>query len=483
MLAVDGADDLTLEGSPETIAAELTARYRADYVQAWRRFAGALRARPFDDLDDAAARLGRLADPAASPLRRVLETVHRQTDWDRPAAPAPAAGGLVAWARRALGPDTAASAPAAGVAAGGTIAREFSALARLVQPGPDGASPLDHQLRTLARLQARLQGWRQHGDTGAGPRELVATTLAGDPRSEIAEATRRIDETLSGADAETAAALRPLLASPLEQAFAVALPAAEEDLNRLWQAAVRTPFERQLAARYPFDPAARIEAGAEEIARLFGPAGAIARFTDETLAPLVVREAGTVSPRTWAAHGVRLRPEFVHGLARWTAAGPAAGAGAPPPATTAFQLLPLASAGLAEYTLTIDGQTLRYRNGAAAWTDFAWPGHAGAPGVRVVGRGTDGREIVFVDAPGAFGLDRAFELARRGRLEDGSRELGWEREGVWLRVRLRIVRDAGAGSGIGAAVLRGVQLPQRIAGDDRPPPTRATTLAAAGGPR
>ena len=36
-------------------------------------------------------------------------------------------------------------------------------------------------------------------------------------------------------------------------------------------------------------------------------------------------------------------------------------------------VLPAGAPGLLEYTLEIDGQTLRYRNMAAAWTNFFWP--------------------------------------------------------------------------------------------------------------
>ncbi|MCK7498040.1 MAG: hypothetical protein MZW92_50480 [Comamonadaceae bacterium] len=318
---------------------------------------------------------------------------------------------------------------------------------------------------------------------GAGARELVAATLADDARCELPAAARRVDDVLAGASPATRSALRPLLVAPLERVFLLAVPAAESELNRLWQAQVLQPFERGLAARYPFDTSSRVEAGVDEIARVFGPAGAISRFSDEALGPLVRRDGDAVAPRRWGDAGLRLRPELVRGLAIWTAAAEAASGagGAAGHASTAFQLLPLAAPGLVEYAVAIDGQTLRYRNGAASWSDFVWPGGIGQPGVRISGRGVDGREIVLVDAPGAFGLDRAFELAERRRLADGSSELAWHADGQTVRLRLRVVRAAGSSAGVGTTRLRGLRLPSRIVGVEDTPGARATTFAQTAG--
>ena len=54
------------------------------------------------------------------------------------------------------------------------------------------------------------------------------------------------------------------------------------------------PFQRSLAPKYPFDKASRVEAGPAEIAKIFGPEGAIAKFGTDTLGPLVVRRGDTV---------------------------------------------------------------------------------------------------------------------------------------------------------------------------------------------
>jgi len=110
----------------------------------------------------------------------------------------------------------------------------------------------------------------------------------------------------------------------------------------------------------------------------------------------VVRRGDTMTPRTWTDVGVRLRPEFSAGFASWVARSKARQAARAPRAvraTAAAETVPRAAArrlrrrprsrffrriaGPHEYTVEIDGQVLRYRNAAPAWTNFVWPNPSG----------------------------------------------------------------------------------------------------------
>ena len=267
------------------------------------------------------------------------------------------------------------------------------------------------------------------------------------------------------------------------QAYAVAVPAAEVELNRRWEAQVHGPFQRNLASKYPFDANARVEAGTAEIAKIFGPEGAIATFANDSLGAMVVRRGDTVDVRTWADLGIRLRPAFMEGYSKWIApldgaagAGGGAQAAAPAQAQHAFQILPQGSPGLLEYTITIDGQVLRYRNTAAGWADFVWPNPAGQPGVRITGITNDGKTVEFLNHAGNFGLERMLTAAKRGKAPaEGVNELTWTQGNVSVVVHLRVVRApgpavtpaGGTAPGQGAG-LRGLKLPPLVVGVDEP---------------
>ena len=75
--------------------------------------------------------------------------------------------------------------------------------------------------------------------------------------------------------------MRPLLVRPLMQAFTVTVPAAETEVNRIGPPRCSSPSSGA-GRQYPFDPASKIEAAPAEIAKLFGPEGAVAKFANET---------------------------------------------------------------------------------------------------------------------------------------------------------------------------------------------------------
>lgn len=492
VLNVAASDDLSLEGSPAQIRAALAERYKTEYVQEWQRFLQAVGVAEFSGLKDAAQHMNLLGDPLRSPLRKVLEAVHDQTAWDNPgvlnARLKDAQGGFMGWLQRSLNSLKPASAdvnlkleggPAA--AALGPIGREFAVLNRLMH-GQGGEAPaIKAYFESLAKLRARFNSLLTEGDPGPGARKLVQATLEGGD-SEIAAALKLVDEQLMvGLNAGQRAVLRPLLVRPLMSAYAAVLPTAELEINRRWEAEVHAPFQRSLANKYPFDAAAKVEAAASDIGKVFGPEGAIAKFGQDALGGLVLRRGDQLEVRQWAEIGLRLQPAFLDGFPRWVAPlDGAAGAGGEPGAAAAqyaFQILPLGAPGLLEYSIEIDGQQLRYRNGAAAWTDFVWPNPGATPGVRVSGLSHEGKRLEFLEIAGAFGLERMLQSAKVTRLGHGVSELSWAQGSATVSVQLRLVRtpgsaggDAAAGRGGGGGLqgLRGLRLPAAVVGLERP---------------
>ena len=472
--------------------------YKAEYVAEWKRFLQGVAVAEFGGFDAAVSSLERLGDPTLSPLRKVVQAVHEQTSWDGPSPPGREADavrhGALGWLRQsvlrqapaAVAAALPASAPVAGPAAG-TVAREFAALARLVAPRDDGPARLGAYLESLSKVRARFQQVKAQGDPGPGALRLIGATHA-DAGSELAATLRQVDEqALADVGEGGRALLRPLLVRPLLHAYGALAAPAETELNRVWVAQALDPFRRTLAAKYPFERGSRIEATPAEIAQVFGPAGAVARYAAETLAPLVVRRGDMLAARTWAGAGVRLRPEFVAGFAAWVApldgAAPRAQGEAAVAAQTVFELLPQPAPGLSEYTLEIDGQRLHHRDAAAGWQRFAWPHPGGTPGARISALTEDGRAVELLDEPGDQAFGRMLERAKRRTLGDQLHELSWTSGTSVVTVRLRIVSRPGmvepAAGGPTAGGLQGTRLPALVAGAEAPAPAMAMPTATA----
>ncbi len=497
-------DDLSLQGSPQQIRKTLTELYKAEYVREWQRFMQGVAVAEFGSFDAAVGHMNRLGDAADSPLRKLLSTLHEQTAWDNPALldghAAKAREGVVEWLKqslRQLSPaqlELKGDTRAAELLPMGAVGREFATLPRLLAPRDSGVPLLDGYLQSLGRVRTRLNAMKTQGDAGPPARQLMAATFEGGA-SELAEALRFVEEQmLGGAGDGIKAALRPLLLRPLMSSFAALVPAAEAELNRQWAAQVLQPFQQTLAGKYPFDPASRVEAAPTEIARVFGPSGAVARFATEGLGPLVMRRGDEVVARQWAQLGLRLRPAFSQGFASWVApldyaagaaGAPAAAAGGA--AQASFQLLPLGAPGFIEYTVEIDGQSLRYRNGEAAWSSFVWPRPGATPGVRISGIALDGRVVEVFDAPGAYGFERLIDAAQVRKLADGVRELSLGEGAQTIALQYRAIAAPGPGAGATApaagAGLRGLSLPSLVAGEPAPGVATALAVAAAGAAR
>ncbi|QBI04867.1 type VI secretion system membrane subunit TssM [Pseudoduganella albidiflava] len=479
VLKTASRDDLTLEGSPEQIEKNLVAMYKADYTREWQKFVQGIAIADMHGFNGAVAAMNRLGDPQASPIAKILDTIHEQTAWDNPVAlnaqMKEAQTGFVNWiktrvmqrAPSQVNANVNLNVQLAGSGfdrAPGPVGREFAPVARIVGRHDKDASLLRSYLDTLSRLRTRLNALKNQGDPGPGAKAFMQQTLEGGG-SELADALRFVDEQmLNGISDTQRAAIRPLLVRPLMQTFAVIVGPAEAEINKTWLAQVYEPFNRTLAAKYPFAESARIEASQAEIAQFFGPEGLVAKFVNTSMGPLVVRRGDVLAPRTWADMGITLQPQAVQRFPGWVAA---AGAGpSAAPAQTVFQLLPIPSPGTIEYTVEIDGQQLRYRNTPPQWASMVHPGTQGVPGARVTAVAFDGRTVELFSEAGQFGLKRLIEAAEKKRKEGGVHELRWRAEGLSIAVDLRITSSPAVASDAASPQqgFTGMRLPETIVG-------------------
>ncbi|WP_460844288.1 type VI secretion system membrane subunit TssM [Noviherbaspirillum agri] len=478
VLKTSARDDLSLEGSPEQIQRDLTRMYKAEYASEWRKFMQGITIAEFGSFDRAVIAMNRIGDPVSSPLNTLIQKLYSETSWDNPSLVnrglQDAQRGVLEWfrttiLRQAPAPvNISLTAAKPGERQSGVIGREFAAIANLMVTRGENkdASLMNGYMAQLSKVRTRFNQIKNAGDAGPASRELMHATLDGS-NSELADALKYVDESmLTGMSDTERATVRPLLVRPLMQAFAVIVGPTEQELNRIWAAQVHEPFSRSLGMKYPFATDSRVEATASEIGQVFGPDGAIARFVQTSMGPLVVRRGDTVSSRTWAEMGVRLNPAFANNLARFVAAqgGAPGAASAAPQNQTNFQLLPLPTPGLLEYSVEIDGQVMRYRNGQQDWINFTWPSPAGQPGARITALTTDGRSVEIVNFPGQFGLEKLINSAQRNRQENGEFVMAWNGGGTRVSVKFRLISDARNSTGSTEAGLRGVQLPLTVAG-------------------
>jgi type VI secretion system protein ImpL len=456
VLKTSSKDDLTLEGSPEQIQKSLVDLYKNDYAREWQKFVQGVTVRDMGNFDQAASAMNRLGDPQNSPLNKLMNSVYEQTSWDNPslidAGLQRAQRGVSGWFKETIlrqkPSQVNINVPSGGVQNAalplGPVGREFSGVARLVVAKDKDASLMRGYMDQLSKLRGRFNQIKNQGDPGPGAKQLMQQTLDGNG-SELAEALKYVDEQmLTGMTDAQKAAIRPLLVRPLIQTFAVIVQPTETEINKVWAAQVLQPFRQTLATKYPFATESKAEASNAEIGAVFGPDGAIAKFFDSTLGPLVVRRGDSVSVRTWANMGINLAPPVVASFPGWVAplaangvANAAASSGGE--AQTNFDLQALGAVSATEFTIEIDGQALRWRGQPQPWVHMAWPNPAGVPGAKITAITPEGRSIVVFNEPGHFGLKKMIDAAKRKRKDNGAFELTWDNSGVSVTANLKII--------------------------------------------
>jgi type VI secretion system protein ImpL len=462
VLKTSSRDDLTLEGSPEQIQKSLVELYKNDYAREWQKFVQGVTIKDLNNFDQAAGAMNRLGDPQNSPMNKLMNTVYEQTSWDNPslldAGLQRAQRGVAGWFKETIlrqkpsqlnvnlnntGNVQNAALPL------GPVGREFSGVARMVVAKDKDASLMRGYMEQLSKLRGRFNQIKNQGDPGPGAKQLMQQTLDGSG-SELADALKYVDEQmLTGMTDAQKTAIRPLLVRPLMQTFAVIVQPTEAEINKVWAAQVVQPFRQTLALKYPFATESRAEASNAEIAVVFGPDGAIAKFFNTTIGPLVVRRGDTLSAKTWANMGINLAPPVVASFPGWIAplaangvANAAASSGGE--AQTNFDLQALGGVSATEFTIEIDGQALRWRGQPQPWVHMVWPNPQGVPGARVTAITPEGRSVVLFNETGHFGLKKMVDAAKRKRKDNGVFELTWDNAGVAVTANLKIVGTAPA---------------------------------------
>ncbi|MDO1530436.1 type VI secretion system membrane subunit TssM [Fulvimonas sp. R45] len=469
--------DLTLSGSPEQIQKQLETLYDKDYVAQWQKFLQGVSVTVFGSFDAAVKDMNVLGDPQDSPMRKLLETVYRQTSWDNPSLVdqglKSAKGGFVEWFKRVILRRTPAGvdvnldnvkAPGSdGKLRAGPVGSAFAGVARLMVARDNNPPLLNNYLDMLAKLRTRLNAIKNQGDPGPGARDLMQKTLGGSG-SELSSGLQLVDEQmLDGLDDRQRNTLRPLLLRPLMQAFQALVPPTETEVNKIWTAQVYTPFEQNLARKYPFDTHGQIQATDAEIGQVFGPSGAIAKFAGDGLGPLVDRRGDTLTAKQWADMGITLSPKLMAGFAQWVAPLGQTAAGGN---QIVFMIQPEpGSGGISEYTININGHTLRYRNTPPTWEPFTWDGSQPNAVAQVSAVTFDGRTVSVADFAGDKALGMLIKAAKATNNGGGNYTLTWTRDAIAVTVHLKLVSGAQTNAdGSQKQGLQGVSLPAAVAG-------------------
>ena len=362
--------------------ARLRDRHDALYIAAWTDFLAGIRVRRPVDLAGAALLLTELTgeDP---PLTRIFKTLDHHTRGLQHLRPDERSllqmlGGIDDPRRSAA------------------LARAFAPLLHLAIAAPDRQAGLDRYHARLTDLLAALEAARR------------------DPAA-LPDLQTRLDAAL----ADTHALLQPpdlrrfrpllsaLLLPPLTALQAILRDHGRLALTAAYCSEIHAPL-RRIAARYPFARDAHDELTLAEFTAFFHPeTGALRRFRDDRLAPLLVIHGADISARPTARGDDHpLAPGVLALLHRAAILGELAFIG--PDLALDLDLDLHCNADIGRVTFTLDGAAHTYACGPDHRARMRWPGPSDPRGAVLELLGRDGRRET-VPGRGPWGLWRLLE--------------------------------------------------------------------------
>ena len=356
--------------------------YEADYVRTWDAMLADLQLQPPRTGDQARHDLYLLGSPQ-SPLRDLLVSITRQLRPSEPPPP-PAANAAV---------HAGSAAPQPTEAPGRAIDLHYRALQAVLGDGK-GPAPLDTILRLIADLQSQLI---RATTPGAAPAPLAEADAAASLRAEAERQPEPLHRWLVSLG-QTGSALR---GGGLRQQAMASLNASSGP----------GPMCRQIAARFPFNPASSADAPLEDFAQLFGAGGRWDQWFNG-VRPFVDTSGATWRPQGQDGTAPPLSAADVAALQQAQRVRDMLFAGGARPQAV-FDLMPVAAdPGTKQATLDLDGTVISYAQGAARSTRLMWPGPTGMANARLTFDPPSTTGPSSIEAHGAWALFRLLQQAR-----------------------------------------------------------------------
>ena len=456
----DGTQSLNPELTPEALKQRLTDRYFSAFANHWQKFLNSLQWRRADHLADTVEQLTLLTDVRQSPLIGLMNTLAYQAKTGRQQETL--SDSLVSTAKDIFNKE---QQPLIKQNLGysGPLEPLFAPLLSVLEPSHTGAGAehlsFTSYLTRASRVRLKLQQVLNAADPQGLSQALAQSVFQG-RSSDLADTQDYARLVAASLGQELAAFGDAVWVQPLEQAWQQLLTPTVQSFNSQWQRAVVNDWQAAFAGRYPLQNNQSDSSLPLQAQYLRSDNGRINQFLSSQLQGVLRKEGTRWVADSNTAQGVRLNPEFLKALDTLGELGDVLFAGGD--ARLSFSLRPETSQDVMQVKLTIDQQTLDYRNEMPQWQHFTWPADTLAPGASLSWRSVDSGTRLYADFSGSWGLIRLLEQAEISDYPGlpSSYRLRWTTpSGETLSFILRT--ELGEGP-LALLKLRGFNLPQQI---------------------
>jgi type VI secretion system protein ImpL len=348
---------------PSTLSQTLRARYQDDFVKQWRTYLGSTAVVRYRGLPDAAQKLTKLSgNPSA--LLQALCVASTNTAVDSP-----------------------------------DVAQIFQP-AQFVTPPPCQEQLINSANKPymdgLVALQSCLEQVGTAPPAGKDQAKQQCSQVAGNAKVSTRQVAQgfKIDQ-----QQRIDAVVQRIMLDPITTVEGALMPSGPAGAGSVCVAL------SNLALKAPFRLNAPEQASLQDIENIFQPGtGMLSSFYTQNLTNFLVLQGSEYAPNPQSP--VKLNPAFVSFFNRAMALQHALYPGTPPQLQFHYSLRPRPTPGGPSFTLTLDGQTLKYTGGTTVQpAQFAWPGSTQGANLSVV---IGGAEVTFASYQGPMSVFQFF---------------------------------------------------------------------------
>lgn len=424
----DGDEPLVGSLSPQAMGARLTARYLADFGQAWQKTLNQIQPIP---TQDPLQQLQLMADTYRSPQAALL----KQLAWQA----------LVASPNESLRELNPALVPF------------FNGIVSLVYASDNSDLSLSSLQMQVRSLRDRIHGL---SSVSGGIAALSQSILQGTQiDNRITQLPQRLTSQLGRAWQPMTQAL---FIAPISQTWQGMMQPAMAGINSAWQREIVQPWQQAFANQFPFTNS-RQEASFPGLGDFIAPdTGRIPRFISSYLQGVVNYHNSSWQAVDPLPPGLTVSPQFLQQLNHLDRLG-----------STLFgrywglrfQLQPETAKDVVQTELIIDGQQLIYFNQQPFWQEIQWPADTSYHNATLMWRSVRASTRTYLDAPGTWGFYRLLAQAKITPLDSTHYQLTWiASDGLPLKYRLAFTPG---NDPVSVLSLQGFVLPSLVFGKQR----------------
>jgi type VI secretion system protein ImpL len=234
----------------------------------------------------------------------------------------------------------------------------------------------NNYLKQLLGIKNLLERLSMSADIGRDAETLSTQILSGNSsQSELYQASIAANALTNNINnSKVKNALSNILLAPIRESWHLILKEATKDLQTQWQTLVLNNYQQTLSNKFPFSQTGD-DADRESVSHFFNKTnGILWQFINQNLMPYLQQTSNGWETRKWLEVGVNFSPEFLIALNQVKSISEGFFSENPEEAKFTFEVYPEPTPGLREISLSINGQSYRYRNEPQEWQKMHWPG-------------------------------------------------------------------------------------------------------------